>query len=90
MMAPMTTARTGHGAVLIRKEIYVVGGKTGPNYDNSMEVYDCLKNKWVKKAPMNNTNAYFGVRLFSDKHFFKHTEIMPKIKSLRHYPCMSP
>lgn len=69
MMTPMTTARTGHGAVLLQNKIYVVGGKTGTEtgtYHKSVEAYDFKNDVWTSKASLNNANAYFGVRTWFD------------------------
>lgn len=66
MVTPMTTARTGHGAVLLQNKIYVVGGKTGTGtgtYHKTVEAYDFENNIWTAKAPMKNAKASFGVSL---------------------------
>lgn len=62
LMTPMMHARSGHGAVFLKDEIYVIGGKIENSYDKTMEVYNFEKDTWTSKASMNNKRAYFGVR----------------------------
>ena len=54
MMASMTTARAGAGAILLGEDIYVCGGQGTDAILDSMEVYNAEEDLWeAVKAKLN-------------------------------------
>ena len=47
----MPTARSGLVAVVISGRIYVIGGFTGSNVTNVVEIYDPVTDTWLEAPP---------------------------------------
>lgn len=52
MRTPLPTARSGHGAVLYRGRIFVMGGEGSNRVFGQNEAYDPQKDAWEQYAPM--------------------------------------
>ena len=49
---PLPTARSGHGAVLYRGKVFVMGGEGTNRVFGQMEAYDPAADRWEQYAPM--------------------------------------
>jgi kelch-like protein 1/4/5 len=65
----MPTARVGSGAGLISEKLYIVGGRNGSTYFNTVEVYDPFTNSWTSGAGMPTTRGALGVGVISGTLF---------------------
>ncbi|HEX6406314.1 MAG TPA: kelch repeat-containing protein, partial [Gemmatimonadales bacterium] len=57
----MPTPRVAAAGGLIGGKLYVVGGRNGSTYYNSVEVYDPLTNAWTSTAGMPAARGGLGV-----------------------------
>lgn len=61
-MKPMRTKRSGLAAAILEDKIYILGGRIGDGYTNTMEAYYQEEGQWKMKAPMKEARAHFCVR----------------------------
>lgn len=57
----MSFMRSTAGAVVLNKQLFVVGGRDGSSCHRSVESYDPHTNKWTLKSPMNRRRSGVGV-----------------------------
>jgi len=73
-IAPLSFARSDHGAVTVGNGIYVIGG-TGTNGEgaqpttNANEMYSPATNTWTSKAPLQEARYRFGIAALGTKIF---------------------
>ena len=63
---PLPTARSGHGAVLYRGKIFVMGGEGTSRVFGQNEAYDPLKDCWERFAPMLTPRHGLGAATVGD------------------------
>ena len=67
-LAPMPTARSMLGVVVVDGKIYAIGGVSGTqNILGANEVYDPEANTWSSKTPMPTPRYSFGIAVFQNK-----------------------
>jgi hypothetical protein len=64
--APLPTARSGHGAVLLRGKIFVMGGEGTNRVYGQNEGYDIEKDIWESYAPMPTPRHGLGAAAIGD------------------------
>jgi hypothetical protein len=64
--APLPTARSGHGAVLYRDRIFVMGGEGTNRVFGQNEGYDLQKDAWESYAPMPTPRHGLGAVAIGD------------------------
>ena len=62
----MPTARSGHGAVLYRGKIFVMGGEGTNRVFGQNEAYDLRKDSWESYAPMTTPRHGLGAVAIGD------------------------
>jgi N-acetylneuraminic acid mutarotase len=55
--APFPGPRTGAGAAVLAKKLYLIGGNTGEDDVAAMDAYDPATNTWAGKAPMKTARS---------------------------------
>ena len=60
-VAPLATARAGHGVAALDGKLYVAGGYDGSNYLSSVEMYDPAENAWEEVAPLLTARSAHGI-----------------------------
>ena len=60
-VAPMTSARSGHGVCVVNGLVYAIGGENDSLIFDSGEVYDAAQNTWTAIAPMTVPRCGLGV-----------------------------
>ena len=63
---PLPTARSGHGAVLYRDKIFVMGGEGTNRVFGQNEAYDPQTDKWEHYAPMLTPRHGLGAVAIGD------------------------
>jgi N-acetylneuraminic acid mutarotase len=66
MRNPLPTARSGHGAVLYRGRIFVMGGEGANRVFGQNEAYDPEKDAWEQCAPMPTPRHGLGAAVVGD------------------------
>ncbi len=69
-MAPLPSARYGHGVAVANGKIYVIGGfgyGGVTDYVDSIEEYNPATNTWTTKNPIPEGQRYFGIVSINDK-----------------------
>ncbi len=64
--APLPTARSGHGSVLYRGKIFVMGGEGSNRVFGQNEAYDPAADKWEAYAPMLTPRHGLGAVAIGD------------------------
>ena len=59
----MSSKRAGLAAAFLNDKIYVLGGRNGSLYMNTMEAYSLDDEEWETKASMKEAKAHFCVRI---------------------------
>jgi hypothetical protein len=62
----LPTARSGHGAVLYRGKIFVMGGEGTNRVYGQNEAYDIDKDSWESYAPMTTPRHGLGAVAIGD------------------------
>lgn len=71
LVAPMSSARSGHAAVALSDgRVLVVGGWTGSKATNSAEIYDPTTNQWETVDKMSDARASLISVLLQDSTIF--------------------
>ncbi|MBM4420448.1 MAG: hypothetical protein FJ034_02450 [Chloroflexi bacterium] len=66
-VAPLTQARSDHGAVLLPDaRVLVAGGHDGPKFLRGVEIYDPLRDRWDVTTPMPKGRSQFTMSLLPD------------------------
>jgi N-acetylneuraminic acid mutarotase len=63
---PLPTARSGHGAVLYRGKIFIMGGEGYERVYGQNEAYDPATDRWESYAPMPTPRHGLGAALVGD------------------------
>jgi N-acetylneuraminic acid mutarotase len=66
MREPLPTARSGHGAVLYRGRIFIMGGEGTNRVFGQNEAYDPATDKWEAYAPMTTPRHGLGAVAIGD------------------------
>jgi N-acetylneuraminic acid mutarotase len=66
MRKPLPTARSGHGAVLYRGKIFVMGGEGSSRVFGQNEAYDPAGDSWEQYAPMLTPRHGLGAAAVGD------------------------
>jgi N-acetylneuraminic acid mutarotase len=66
MRNPLPTARSGHGAVLYREQIFVMGGEGTNRVYGQNEAYDLKADRWQAYAPMTTPRHGLGAVAIGD------------------------
>jgi hypothetical protein len=66
MRMPAPTGRSGHGAVLYRGKVFVMGGEGTNRVFGQMEAYDPATDGWEQYAPMLTPRHGLGAALLGD------------------------
>ena len=60
MVAPLRMARFGHCAVTYNDTLYVIGGRNGSSYLDSVETFDPVSKTWIEADPLPEKRCWTG------------------------------
>ena len=63
---PLPTARSGHGACLVKGRIFIVGGEGTNRVFGQNEAYDIAQDSWEQYAPMPTARHGLGAAAIGD------------------------
>ena len=63
---PLPTARSGHGAVLYRERLFVMGGEGTNRVFGQNEAWDPVTDRWESFAPMRSPRHGLGAVVLGD------------------------
>ena len=66
MRNPLPTARSGHGAVLYRGKVFIMGGEGTNRVFGQNEAYDPARDSWEQYAPMMTPRHGLGAAVVGD------------------------
>lgn len=66
MRSPLPTARSGHGSVILRNQIFCMGGEGSQRVFAQNEAYDLARDSWTAYAPMLTPRHGLGAVAIGD------------------------